>query len=73
MLIIIILGLLLQDAINMKTLHNILELEEYEACDTLFIEEAQFFEDLYLTVTLIVEKHNKHVVLSGLDGNCKQY
>ena len=37
--------------------------------DSFFIDEGQFFEDLYSFVKCLTEKHNKHVVVSGLDGD----
>jgi len=37
--------------------------------DSFFIDEGQFFSDLYPFVKIAVEKYNKHVVVSGLDGD----
>ena len=37
--------------------------------DSFFIDEAQFFEDLYSFVLLLVDVKNKHVIVSGLDGD----
>jgi thymidine kinase len=37
--------------------------------DSFFIDEAQFFSDLYDTVLSLVDIHNKHVVVCGLDGD----
>ena len=37
--------------------------------DSFFIDEGQFFTDLYNCVKNLVDKHNKHVVVSGLDGD----
>jgi thymidine kinase len=37
--------------------------------DSFFIDEGQFFPDLYPFVKMVVEKCNKHVVVSGLDGD----
>jgi len=37
--------------------------------DSFFIDEGQFFTDLYPFVKIAVEKYNKHVVVSGLDGD----
>ena len=37
--------------------------------DSFFIDEGQFFEDLYSFVLLLVDVHKKHVVVSGLDGD----
>lgn len=38
--------------------------------DSFFIDEGQFFSDLYLFVLNLVDNCNKHVVVSGLDGDC---
>jgi thymidine kinase len=37
--------------------------------DSFFIDEAQFFPDLFDTVISLVDIHNKNVVVSGLDGD----
>ena len=37
--------------------------------DSFFIDEGQFFTDLYPFVKMVVEKCEKHVVVSGLDGD----
>ena len=37
--------------------------------DTFFIDEGQFFPDLYLIVSKLVDIHKKHVIVSGLDGD----
>jgi len=43
--------------------------------DSFFIDEGQFFEDLYDYVINLVDDHKKHVIVSGLDGdsNRKQF
>jgi len=41
-------------------------LKQYES---FFIDEGQFFPDLYSFVTDLVDKYKKHVVISGLDGD----
>jgi thymidine kinase len=41
-------------------------LNEY---DSVFIDEGQFFDDLYIFVYILVEELGKHVVVSGLDGD----
>jgi thymidine kinase len=43
--------------------------EDYNKAQLIVIEEGQFFEDLVEFVLLAVEKHNKHVVVVGLDGD----
>lgn len=43
--------------------------EEFKLANTIFIEEGQFFTDLYEFVKIAVEKYNKHVVVIALDGD----
>jgi thymidine kinase len=57
------------DAIPLETLNTIFDNENYGITNTIFIEEAQFFTDLYEFVMKAVEKDNKHVILCGLDGD----
>lgn len=40
--------------------------------DSFFIDEGQFFIDLYTGVKQLVERHKKHVVVSGLDGDANR-
>jgi len=43
--------------------------EPFKNATTIFIDEAQFFSDLYDFVKVSVEKYHKHVVVIGLDGD----
>ena len=43
--------------------------QEYNACEVLVIEEAQFFEDLYDVVVKAADVDNKIVIVAGLDGD----
>jgi len=43
--------------------------EMIQQYDSFFIDEGQFFSDLYDTVILLVDIKHKHVVVSGLDGD----
>ena len=43
--------------------------KEYDACEVLVIEEAQFFEDLYDVVVKAADVDNKIVIVAGLDGD----
>ena len=53
--------------LKIKNLYNITNIiKDY---DSFFIDEGQFFEDLYLFVKMLVDIHKKHVVVSGLDGD----
>ena len=40
--------------------------------DSFFIDEGQFFTDLYDVVKELVDVFKKHVIVSGLDGDCKR-
>lgn len=40
--------------------------------DSFFIDEGQFFPDLYIFVKSLVETFRKHVVVSGLDGDANR-
>ena len=40
-----------------------------EKHDSFFIDEGQFFPDLYDVVKKLVDVYKKHVVVSGLDGD----
>lgn len=44
----------------------------FKKVDVVCINEAQFFDDLKEYVTSWVEKYNKHVIVSGLDGDYKR-
>ena len=46
--------------------HNIYQLEDVKE---IYIDEAQFFTDLYDVVYDLVINHRKKVVISGLDGD----
>jgi thymidine kinase len=53
-----------------KKLHNLYDItdDELNSTDVLAIDEAQFFPDLYSYV-LYAEQKNKHIIISGLDGD----
>ena len=44
-------------------------IKEYDVCDVLVIEEAQFFKDLYDFVVNAADNDNKIVIVAGLDGD----
>ena len=54
------------NCIKVKKLNEILNFDDY---DSFFIDEGQFFEDIYSFVLLLVDVKNKHVIVSGLDGD----
>lgn len=49
-----------------------LSAETLEGYDTFFIDEGQFFADLYDSVKYMVEDCNKHIIVAGLDGDYKR-
>ena len=53
-------------ALTCANLKNVFE--ELIKYDIICIDEGQFYEDLYETVLLLAEIHNKTVIVSGLDG-----
>jgi len=56
------------DALKLNNLNDLLNLNDYLESEVIGIDEAQFFGDLY-NFTLEVEKTNKIVIISGLDGD----
>jgi thymidine kinase len=56
-----------------KKLRDIYNLEcDFNNIKYILINEAQFFEDLLIMVTIFVEKYNMHVYIAGLDGDYKK-
>jgi thymidine kinase len=45
---------------------------DYTDIDSIFIDEGQFFNDLEEFVYNAVDLNDKHVVVSGLDGDCQR-
>lgn len=58
-----------EDAVSLANLADIYKHPTYTKANVICIEEGQFFNDLYEQVQLIVERDNKHVIVSALDGN----
>ena len=58
-------------SLRLKTLSdfNVNFIPQY---DSFFIDEGQFFPDLYIFVKNLVETFKKHVVVSGLDGDANK-
>jgi len=56
-------------AVPVSQLETICNLETYKKARVIFIEEAQFFADLYDTVMHCVNTDGKIVIISGLDGD----
>lgn len=42
-------------------------------CNTIIINEAQFFPDILMMVSVLVERYNKNVIICGLDGDYKRH
>jgi len=59
-------------AVGVKTLTEALDLDEYAQAKVVFIDEAQFFPDLYTVVMRMVEEDGRHVTVVGLDGDWKR-
>jgi thymidine kinase len=60
------------DAIPVTNLKQLGFMKEYYDADILFIDEAQFFNDLYEFVEHAIEIDNKRVYVYGLDGDYKR-
>ncbi len=56
------------ECLKIKKLSDI-DSKTIKSHDSFFIDEGQFFPDLYESVKMLVEKYKKHVVVSGLDGD----
>ena len=54
---------------KMNDIYNIISQIDFVSIDTIFIDEGQFFDDLKIVVIELVEKHNKNVIVAGLDGD----
>lgn len=57
---------------SVAKLSDILDADILANKQIIFIDEAQFFEDIYETVTILLEEMNKHVYLAGLDGDFRR-
>jgi thymidine kinase len=56
-------------AVPMSRLEASFDNPLFAEADVVFIEEAQFFPDLLSFVTTAANKHNKTVIVCGLDGD----
>ena len=59
-------------AIARTTLCPLLETEEFRRSRLVIVEEAQFFADLVPFILDVVDKHGKHAVVVGLDGDAER-
>lgn len=58
---------------NFKKLREIYDHDNLlVSSNIIMINEAQFFEDLYEIVIVLIERYKKHVYLCGLDGDYRQ-
>ena len=57
------------ESLAMASLEQLRNHAEYKLAEEVFIDEAQFFEELRDNVLFMVEKDRKHVTLSGLNGD----
>jgi len=55
---------------KLNDIHNNISIENY---DSFFIDEGQFFPDLYTFVINLVDFYNKHVTVAGLDGDSRRH
>lgn len=56
-------------SISVYNLKDVFDRTYYDSADIIAIDEAQFFGDLVDTVKIITEKHNKMVIICGLNGD----
>ena len=57
-----------ENALKVDSLMPIIKKQEFIESDVIGIDEAQFFNDLYDFV-VDIEKHNKTIIVAGLDGD----
>ena len=58
--------------ISLKNLFDIKGKQEYKNADVIFVEEGQFFKDLFDFATQAADLDNKNVFVTGLDGDYKR-
>ena len=56
-------------ALSTDNLMSLMETDMYVNAQVIFIEEGQFFKDLYMFVKKAVDDDKKHIVVCGLDGD----
>jgi thymidine kinase len=59
-------------SINIEFLSQIFDHPDFLKTTHIFINEAQFFSDLKDSIIRLVEHHNKHVIICGLDSDFKR-
>jgi thymidine kinase len=58
--------------VSLENLEDMKSLDEYKSADIIFIEEGQFFKDLFDFVTNAADKEHKTLYVTGLDGDYKR-
>lgn len=61
-----------EQALALSSLSELAGTDAYTQASHVFIEEGQFFDDLYSFVVTACEKDGKHVVVSALDGDFRR-
>jgi thymidine kinase len=59
----------IMSAVPINTLLNVIDTDGFCEADVICIEEAQFFPDLLQFTIQAVDKHNKTLIICGLDGD----
>jgi len=57
---------------KLSDLFNFVDINNFNKIKYVFIDEGQFFNDLYDTVKQLLLENNKTIYISGLDGDFKQ-
>jgi thymidine kinase len=57
------------ECLKIEKLEYLLNVEILNKYDSFFIDEGQFFTDLYPVVKKLIDEYNKHVIVAGLDGD----
>jgi len=58
--------------VSVQTLRETIQTQEFQDSEYIFIDEAQFFKDLYNYVIDIVDIHKKRVIVIGLNGDSER-
>jgi len=58
-----------ETAISTENLLSLTDTDMYKNAQVIFIEEGQFFKDLYVFAKNAVDDDKKHVIVCGLDGD----
>jgi len=61
----------IEECISITNIDDLNKLKEYKEAEIIFIEEAQFFKNLYNFISIGLYKHKKSFIIAGLDGDFK--